>query len=483
MGSRRWLFVVLGLASSAGFLWLAFARLEFDDVRAAFRQADLVPWLPLAALSYLAGHFVRGLRCRLLASQDAKLTTLTATNVVVLGYAVNNIAPARLGEFARAAMLTQRSGLPYIQSLSLTFLERIMDGLVMLALLAVALWALPVGGWVTTTMEFASVVFGIAFVGVLLAVTAGDYLVRFAGQVGQIGGRRVHDRLVHAVNQAVQGVRYLRAPRAALVVVLLSGIVWLFEAGMFLCLLPAFGLEPSPWVALLAMTVTNLGILVPSSPGFIGPFHFFCKEALGVVGVAEAVGLSYAALVHLTFYVPITAWGVVILLVHGFHLSSAMQARAAASPLALPDLDDMPPPPDLPPNPEAREITRALCEALVPVDSLSAESRHEVLLETSAFVEGQLEALPARLRVLYQMGILGVRLITRIVFVRSLCGLPLERRRRWVEKWAYGSFGLGRQLFRAIRATALLAYYEHPLVRAELAATTKLRPKEASSRD
>ena len=31
------------------------------------------------------------------------------------------------------------------------------------------------------------------------------------------------------------------------------------------------------------MTVTNPGLLVPSTPGFIGPFHFFCMQALLVV--------------------------------------------------------------------------------------------------------------------------------------------------------------------------------------------------------
>ena len=78
---------------------------------------------------------VRGLRCKLLVSREANLSTVTATNVVVLGYAVNNITPARMGELARAAMLAQRSGLPFVQGLSVTLIERIMDGLVMLALI------------------------------------------------------------------------------------------------------------------------------------------------------------------------------------------------------------------------------------------------------------------------------------------------------------------------------------------------------------
>ena len=36
------------------------------------------------------------------------------------------------------------------------------------------------------------------------------------------------------------------------------------------------------------MSVTNLGILVPSTPGFVGPFHFFCSQALMSQGIPEA---------------------------------------------------------------------------------------------------------------------------------------------------------------------------------------------------
>ncbi|MCA9646216.1 MAG: flippase-like domain-containing protein, partial [Myxococcales bacterium] len=94
---RRVVFVLAGLLSSAAFMLLAVRRLAFDDVTRALTHAELWPWLPLGVLSYLAGHAVRGIRCRRLASGEARLTRTTATNVVVLGYAVNNILPARLG--------------------------------------------------------------------------------------------------------------------------------------------------------------------------------------------------------------------------------------------------------------------------------------------------------------------------------------------------------------------------------------------------
>jgi uncharacterized membrane protein YbhN (UPF0104 family) len=99
---------------------------------------------------------------------------------------------------------------------------------------------------------------------------------------------------------------------------------------MFLLLLPAFHLRFSLWWAFLAMTVTNLGILAPSTPGFVGPFHYFCMKSLAAVGVAEATAMSYAIVVHLTFFAPITLWGVGIIFWYGLQLGSTIALAQAA---------------------------------------------------------------------------------------------------------------------------------------------------------
>lgn len=469
---RRWPYVLLGLASSAVFMGVAVWRLRADAVWAALGTARLLPWLPVAVALYLVGQVLRGVRCRLLVSPEARLNTFTATNVVVLGYAVNNILPARLGELARAGMLAQRSGLPFAQSLSVTVLERVLDGLVMLGLLAFTYALLPVGGWVAATLELGAIVFGIALAVTLLAVLAPDFLLRAAGRLANPLGARAHDRVLSLTSQIVRGVQYLRRPAAALTIAAWSVLVWLVEAGMFLCLLPAFGLPADPLVALLAMTITNLGILLPSSPGFIGPFHFFCMKALVAVGTSEVVGFSYAVLVHLSFYLPVTAWGLAIIVGYGVRLGTTLERERRVPVLVLPDIKDLAAAAPLVQPVNTRRLDRALVEALLPLEQDGvAESRRSYVVGTVAkSVRGQLDALPLRFGLLLTGGLLVFRLATRLRFVRSYCALPLGKRRQWTERWTYGSTSLARQLFRAIRATALVAYYELPEERAEAAA-------------
>ena len=126
-----------GLAFSAIFAVLAFRRLDVASVLATLRDARVLPWVPLAILAYVAGHFVRGARLRLLVRGESALSLATATNVVVVGYASNNVFPARLGELVRAGLLTERTGIPVAQSLTVTFIERLLDGIAILVMLLV----------------------------------------------------------------------------------------------------------------------------------------------------------------------------------------------------------------------------------------------------------------------------------------------------------------------------------------------------------
>ncbi len=468
--------VALGILSSAGFLALAGLHLDLGGVAEALGEARLWPWLPLAVLSYLLGHVVRGVRLRRLVRREATLSLAGATSVVVVGYAVNNVLPARLGELARAWMLREKSGFPFVQSLTVTFLERLLDGLVLLGLLAFTLLALPAQGWVPATLEIAGGVLGVAAAAVLLAVLAPGTLIAQASRVTTRLAPALHDRTVRAVSAMVNGVAALRRPLDALVIVALGLIVWLLEAGMYFFLLPAFGIAASPWTALLAVSATNLGILLPSTPGFIGPFHYFCMMALVSTGVPTDTALAYAVVAHIAFYVPITAWGVGVLFAHGLSMGrTVLLSREARPTEELPAAlggvgivlgrTGLPPPPAQP-----SRFMRALAEALLPLDDagLTGAEREAAIHQVADFVQGQIEALPLRLVTLFRAGMLGFRAATRVAFFRDFCSLPLEPRRRWVERWAYGPLALARQLFKGPRTTALLAWYELPAVRAAL---------------
>lgn len=476
---HRSIVALVGAAASAIFMYLAVRRLDYAALRGALLGLQIWPWVPIAATTYIAGHVVRGIRCRLLLRHEANLGIVTASNVVVVGYAANNVFPARMGELVRAGMLSERTGIPIMQSLTITVIERVLDGLAILALLLLGLSFGSAPEWAHELAHVGLAVFGAAFAATMLAVQTPGFLISAASRIGNHLPQRWHDRLVRLVSSVVSAGACLRRPRDTAVLAIYSLVVWVLEAGMFVALLPAFGLEPNLAVGAIAMSVTNLGLLVPSTPGFIGPFHYFCSQALMAQGVSQAVGLAYAAVVHLTFYIPVTAWGALAMLWYGVEVGAAATvARAARASRGKVEMNgllvhevgrlDAPAPDE-----RATSFEHALIEALVSSDGRPAEA--SVVQRTATFVHGQVHALPRRLALLLEAGLLFFRMTTRARYLRSYCDLPLEVRRQWTYAWADGRHALLRKLFKPLRATAFLAYYDQPTGERVIASGVRMR--------
>jgi uncharacterized membrane protein YbhN (UPF0104 family) len=467
--SQRLAIALVGFLGSAVFVALALRHLDLGAVAATWRDARVFPWVPLAMVAYLVGHLVRGQRLRILVRGETILPLATASNVVVVGYASNNVLPARLGEFVRAGMLAERTGVRLTQSLTITLIERLLDGIAILLLLLAGVLALDVRpDWMWEVARVAMLVFGIALGGVLVAVFLPGFVLSSAARLSAPLGPKARDRIVALATSVTAAGACLRRPRDAALIVFYSIVVWLLEATMFACVLPVFALKLRLAPALVAMSVTNLGILAPSSPGFVGTFHFFCSQALSSQGVPAATAMAYAILVHLTFFVPVTLWGAGAILWYGVQVgSTAAMARAARTspggemlsgvPVHLIARVDAPRPTVL-----TSDFDVALTEAVLAHDGSAVD--RATLVEVAAFVAEEVDALPARLHVLFMAGMTLFRLYVRLRHLRSFCALDLDRRRRAVDAWAFGRLALLRQLFRPIRSIALLAYYERPQV-------------------
>ncbi|MBV9949427.1 MAG: flippase-like domain-containing protein [Myxococcales bacterium] len=477
----------VGLLASAVFVGLALHHLDFRSVVAALERARPMPWLPLAVLAYVAGHFVRGQRLRVLVRRDAILHLPTATNVVVVGYASNNVFPARLGEFVRAGMLTERTGMPLSQALTITFIERLLDGVAILGLLLLGVGALSVrAGFIWRLASAASLVFGVAVAGLLVAVLLPRRVLAVATRVSARLGPRARDAVLTLATSVTGAGASLRRPRDAARIGAYSLAVWVLESLMFALILPVFGMKLALAPSIVAMSATNLGILVPSSPGFIGSFHFFCSQALVALGVPAATALGYAFVVHLAFFVPVTLWGAGAILWYGIEVgATAAMARAAR---AIPHLSDARGIPvhriaRLDPSPrsatQATAFDRAIAEAVVstPGERLDPVS----VAAAAAFLVEETGALPVRLRLLYRAGMAVFGAYARVSTLRGFCDLDLERRRALVQAWAFGRIGLLRQLFRPVRSTVLLAYYDREPARTTRALSLPARRREATA--
>jgi hypothetical protein len=78
----------------------------------------------------------------------------------------------------------------------------------------------------------------------------------------------------------------------------LSALAWTIAGTATISYIAAFHLH-APWYAgFFVLTVTNLGAAIPSSPGFIGVYHYLAVLALSVWVPDKSEALGYAIGTH-----------------------------------------------------------------------------------------------------------------------------------------------------------------------------------------
>jgi len=312
--NRRGITGLLGLLLTLIFSGLALYNLDLRKVGAALLEADYLFVVP-ALLVTFCGYLLRAARWRviILPSKEVSLGRLFPS--LIIGFAVNNLLPARIGEFARAYLLGQKEGISKSLSFATVVVERVLDGLTLIfsLFLVSLLFALP--GWGRKMGLFSLLFFGGALVFLFLLLYGREYTRRAVKRLATPLG--LADRATQVADSFVGGVEALRRRHLIPSLVLLSTFVWSCETTSYLFLTLAFPISLSPLTrvvaALFVMVVANLGVLIPSSPGYIGTFHFFAMSALVVFGVARETALSYAVVSHGMQYLLVTGLGLLFL--------------------------------------------------------------------------------------------------------------------------------------------------------------------------
>ncbi|MBI3959938.1 MAG: flippase-like domain-containing protein [Chloroflexi bacterium] len=285
--TRLLLLLLFAAASIALLFWLGGGSAE---TLALLAQAD---WglLALAVLIHYSGFAMRGHRWQmLLAGMGYRLPYGRATGLLISGWFVSALLPARAGDAARiAALRLGRKGAPAVpvaDSLSSIVLERVLDILAILGLggsFAFFVLADRLPGWVLSAYAIAAGLLLLFGGGLLLAPALLGWLRRFsAHRFWQMG--------LDFAGQALAGLRsLLTRPSHALLLVGESVYIWLCDALLLWLVVVALG-TPLPFsaAAFAALTV-DVFATVPLTPGGIGQIEAAYAGLLALLSLPVAV--------------------------------------------------------------------------------------------------------------------------------------------------------------------------------------------------
>ncbi|HEX6372585.1 MAG TPA: lysylphosphatidylglycerol synthase transmembrane domain-containing protein [Longimicrobium sp.] len=308
---------VVGIAATVFFLWLALRNVDWNDVAAHVRNAD---WLLLSAAVIVStlGMHIRAMRWKPLLEPVAPGVAFRPRIAgVFIGFAANNVFPARLGEFARTWVLAREAKVPLTGAFASLVLERALDGMVMIVFLLVTMSmpAFPeIGASGDNVRAGVRIVTAITAVGLLVLLLMAFQPRRMVGIAERVANavlpRAFRRPVVDALHAFIAGLHVLRNPRLLAVSVAWALFQWLFLATSFVLAFRAFGItEPGFLGAVFLQSVIAVAVSLPAGPGFFGPFEAASVWGLGLWGVDASRAASFAIGLHLGGWFTVTLGG------------------------------------------------------------------------------------------------------------------------------------------------------------------------------
>lgn len=297
---------LFGTALGGVFLWLALGHIDGDELHRSLTEFSFAP-IGVAVLLYWTALSLRVVRWSGLLRQIGSVRHHHVAETLIIGYAVNNVLPARLGELFRADYAKRRFGFSRTTILGSIVIERMLDLCVIALLLVSGLTFAEIGGpGLRDQFEYiavtATTVLGLVLIGV--------YFLR-SGEFSRIP---VPDAARRLLRDFVVGIGSLNR-RSLITTCALSLGIWVFEVLALACMFSAVAIELRASEALVVMGALSLSTLVPTAPGYIGTYQLVAALAMAAFGHSETLGVIAASGVQVFLFGGVTLVGIGTLII------------------------------------------------------------------------------------------------------------------------------------------------------------------------
>ena len=302
--------VAISLLAVAGVVWWA-SRQDPPDLPSS--GGELAALLGAIAL-YALATVVRAERWqRLLEDEGAAPTRADTYALTCVGYAGNNVLPARAGDAIRMVLMAPRAGASKRTVIGTLLAERLLDVAVLVVLFVVVGWGLlgEVGG---DKVEIVALVLA----GVAVAAVAGYVVVRR------------NQRLTAFLAPIASSTLGLRRAHHGLLLLGMTLVIWGIEAGVWMSTAAAVGFGMDPIEGLYIVALASVFSLIPSGPAYAGTQDAAAILGIKALGGTGAQAVAYIVMLRFVIVVPITIVGLGLLAARYGGLGRLRRARAEA---------------------------------------------------------------------------------------------------------------------------------------------------------
>ncbi len=286
--------------------------IEPSEVKRMFFQVNYF-YLFLALVCSFVFIIIKGLRWRVIISQQKDIPPFRAVTLFSAGQIINIVMPVLTGQVGRLFLFSKYEGLRKTVIFSTIILEILFDAisLVVFLFLTSLAFAFPA--------EYRTL--SIVILSITIVVLIAIYLIlHFQTRLENLGKKYLRKRspgvyisLKKFLRSFSKGMELLKSSQHIIGSMLYSVFSWGIHTLVIFFLLQAFGITLHFAAAAAIMIVNTLAVMIPITPGNAGTFELAVSSSLAAFSVAKSDAILFALALHLLDLLPIFVLGYIFL--------------------------------------------------------------------------------------------------------------------------------------------------------------------------
>jgi uncharacterized protein (TIRG00374 family) len=347
--------LLVSMLAVAVFAWFL-SHANVTAVWAQVRRAQ-VGLLAASFGAVVLTYVIRAWRWQYLLKPIGPTRFRTAFRTTVIGFAALGVLPARAGDVLRPYLLARQEGLSVSATIATIILERVLDLMAVLVLLAVYVWWIADPATIPPALLRPIEISSAATAALAVALMALMWVLathpeRIGGVVltaGRVLPRALAERLARLARTFSSGFAVAREPWGLAAAIAWSFPLWLAIAAEVWFVTIAFDIPMPLTGTFLVQALLVIGVAAPT-PGAVGTYHEAYR--IGVTTFFDApedAAVAAAIVTHAISYFPVILTGLLFMIQDGLSVGR-LQALAdtkpaedvsLASPEEAPDSDEM----------------------------------------------------------------------------------------------------------------------------------------------
>lgn len=307
---------LIGLAFGILFTYLVFRGIDIQNFVDALRGADYIYILPVAFFS-VAGFFFRAWRWQFILRPLKNMPVERVWSATVIGYMGLNVLPMRLGELIRPYAIGKLGGVSKSSALATVVLERVLDLVCLMLFFAIVVLVVDLPKWFITASYAVVATFAVVISFLVLLYYQEKRALIWIEYILRWFPKSISEKAKDILGKFMRGLYVLKTSKHYLIIIILTFLMWLGYTLSVYYGFYAFNLinkyDLNLFSALVIIVFTAVGLMIPSAPGGIGTFHFFCQEGMKFMSVSPGESVGYAVVVHAVSFALISILGVIYL--------------------------------------------------------------------------------------------------------------------------------------------------------------------------